>query len=194
MPPGVEFAPGTETLARRGYGTRPIMVASTIEARRAMKRELYAEVSARTISALEAGSAPWSASWAAAPRNAVNSSGQRAHCEPLHDINPRTGVTFEVFYADRSLETFGRGGAGWFWWSRRRGFAPDGLASGPFATSYAAYRHAMSAPADCGSAYAFATFGPAKNKAPRLQWGCNGPRARNIRLTLSCVCKAISII
>jgi hypothetical protein len=21
-----------------------------------------------------------------------------------------------VFYADRTLETFGRGGAGWFWW------------------------------------------------------------------------------
>ena len=38
--------------------------------------------------------------------------------EPLYDINPRTGVTFEVFYSDRTLETFGRGGTGWFWWSR----------------------------------------------------------------------------
>ena len=60
--------------------------------------------------------------------------------EPLFDIHPRTGVSIEVFYADRTLETFGRGGAGWFWWSRRRGFSPDGSATGPFATSYAAYR------------------------------------------------------
>ena len=63
--------------------------------------------------------------------------------EPLYDINPLTGVGFEVFYSDRTLETFGRGGAGWFWWSRRRGFSPDGRATGPFATSYAAYRHAL---------------------------------------------------
>ena len=41
--------------------------------------------------------------------------------EPLYDVNPETGVSIEVFYSDRTLETFGRGGAGWFWWSRRRG-------------------------------------------------------------------------
>jgi hypothetical protein len=63
--------------------------------------------------------------------------------EPLYDINPRTGISFEVFYADRTLETFGRAGAGWFWWPRRRGLSPDGPAAGPFATSYAAYRHAL---------------------------------------------------
>ena len=63
--------------------------------------------------------------------------------EPLYDINPLTGVSIEVFYADRTLETFGRGGAGWFWWPRRRGCSPDGPATGPFATSYAAYRHAL---------------------------------------------------
>ena len=63
--------------------------------------------------------------------------------EPLYDINPETGVSIEVFYADRTLETFGRGSAGWFWWSRRRGSAPEGSATGPFATSYAAYRHAI---------------------------------------------------
>jgi hypothetical protein len=34
-------------------------------------------------------------------------------------------------------------GAGWFWWPRQRSFAPDGPATGPFATSYAAYRHAL---------------------------------------------------
>ena len=62
---------------------------------------------------------------------------------PLFDTHPPTGAMIEVFYADRSLETFGRCGAGWFWWSRRRGFAPDGARVGPFATSYAAYRHAM---------------------------------------------------
>ena len=41
--------------------------------------------------------------------------------EPLYHIDPQTGTTIEVFYADRTLETFGRCGAGWFWWPRRRG-------------------------------------------------------------------------
>ena len=62
---------------------------------------------------------------------------------PLFDIHPRTGAAIEIFYADRRLETFGRHGAGWFYWSRRRGFAPGGPPTGPFATRYAAYRHAM---------------------------------------------------
>jgi hypothetical protein len=44
---------------------------------------------------------------------------QRAHREPLFDVRPQTGVSIEVFYTDRSLETFGRDGAGWFWWPRR---------------------------------------------------------------------------
>jgi hypothetical protein len=73
---------------------------------------------------------------------------QRARPEPLFDIHPRTGVSVEVFYADRTLETFGRCGSGWFWWSRRRGFAPDSPAAGPFATPYAAYRDAVKRP-DC---------------------------------------------
>jgi hypothetical protein len=64
--------------------------------------------------------------------------------EPLFDVDPRTGANIEVFYAYRRLETFGRHGAGWFWWPRRRGFSPDGPATGPFPTSYAAYRDAMS--------------------------------------------------
>jgi len=68
---------------------------------------------------------------------------QLARHEPIHDIHPLTGINIEVFYADRAMETFGRDGAGWFWWPRRRGFSPDGPATGPFATSYAAYRHAM---------------------------------------------------
>jgi hypothetical protein len=27
--------------------------------------------------------------------------------EPLFDVQPRTGISFEVFYSDRTLETFG---------------------------------------------------------------------------------------
>jgi hypothetical protein len=67
----------------------------------------------------------------------------RRHQEPLFDIHPTTGGTFEVFYATRLPGSFGRGGGGWFWWPRRRGFAPEGPATGPFATSYAAYRSAI---------------------------------------------------
>src|SRR5664279_3535237 len=66
---------------------------------------------------------------------------------PLYDIDPETGISIEVFYSDRTLETFGRSGAGWFWWPRRRGSSPNGPATGPFATSYAAYRHAVTTPA-----------------------------------------------
>jgi len=83
---------------------------------------------------------------------------QRAAREPLYDINPETGVSIEIFYADRTLETFGRGGAGWFWWSRRSGSAPEGPATGPFASSYAAYRHAMTT-ADPFSGKHRASFG-----------------------------------
>jgi hypothetical protein len=70
-------------------------------------------------------------------------SNSKQHREPLYDINPQTGGSFEVFYSDRTLETFDRGGGGWFWWPRRRGSAPEGRATGPFATSYAAYRNAF---------------------------------------------------
>jgi hypothetical protein len=68
---------------------------------------------------------------------------QLPHREPIHDIHPLTGVNIAVFYADRALETFGGGEAGWFWWPRRRGFSPDGPPTGPFPSCYAAYRHAM---------------------------------------------------
>jgi hypothetical protein len=63
--------------------------------------------------------------------------------EPLFDIHPMTGTSIEVFYADRTLESFGRLEAGWFWWPRRRGFAPENSANGPFPTSYSAYRSAI---------------------------------------------------
>jgi hypothetical protein len=68
---------------------------------------------------------------------------QRARHEPLYDVHPTTGASIEVFYADRTLETFGRGGGGWFYWSRRQGSSPESQATGPFATSYGAYRHAL---------------------------------------------------
>ena len=48
-----------------------------------------------------------------------------------------------MFCADTTLETFGRGPSGWFWWPRRRGFAPNKPAHGPFPTSYSAYRDAL---------------------------------------------------
>jgi hypothetical protein len=77
---------------------------------------------------------------------APTSCARRPRHEPLFDIHPQTGATIEVFYADRTLETFGRDGAGWFYWARQRGCSPDGPATGPFATSYGAYRHAMKTP------------------------------------------------
>jgi hypothetical protein len=62
---------------------------------------------------------------------------KRARYEPLYDTDPVTGVRIEA------LETFGRGGAGWFWWPRERCCSPNGPAAGPFPTRYAAYRHAV---------------------------------------------------
>ncbi len=63
----------------------------------------------------------------------------------LFDVHPVTGISIEVFWADTALETFGRGGAGWFWHVRLRGLAPDGPAHGPYSTSYSAYRDAFGA-------------------------------------------------
>ena len=74
-----------------------------------------------------------------------------AQAQQRKPLYAETGASIEVFYSDRTMETFGRAGAGWFWWPRRRGFSPDGPATGPFATSYAAYRHAMTAPAAINS-------------------------------------------
>jgi len=63
--------------------------------------------------------------------------------EPFFDVDPVTGFSIEVFYADRTLESFGWEGAGWFWLPRCRGFAAYGPAVGPFPTSYSAYRDAL---------------------------------------------------
>jgi hypothetical protein len=63
--------------------------------------------------------------------------------EAIFDFHPVTGASFEVFYADRTLDSFGWSGAGWYWHFRRRGFAPTGPVRGPFATSYRGYRDAL---------------------------------------------------
>ena len=46
--------------------------------------------------------------------------------KPLFDVHPATGASIEVFYADRTLETFGGHGAGWFWHAHWRGSAGSG--------------------------------------------------------------------
>ena len=61
--------------------------------------------------------------------------------EPLYEIDRRTGATIEVFFADRALaQSFGARGAGWFWWTCQPGCLPEEPPTGPFATSYGAYR------------------------------------------------------
>jgi hypothetical protein len=61
--------------------------------------------------------------------------------EPLYDIEPRTGVRVEIFYADRALaKSFGRS-AGWFWWSCQSGFLPDDEPTGPFDMRDAAHHY-----------------------------------------------------
>ena len=52
-----------------------------------------------------------------APLTLSPTPGQRARREPLFDVHPQSGATIEVFYADRTMETFGRCGAGWYWWT-----------------------------------------------------------------------------
>ena len=69
---------------------------------------------------------------------------RRATDEPLYDIDPQTGASIEMFYADHVLaQSFGARGPGWFWWSCRCGSLPNGLPTGPFANSYLAYRAAV---------------------------------------------------
>ena len=63
--------------------------------------------------------------------------------EPLYDIDPKTGASVEVFYADCALaRSFGTRGEGWFWWRCKPGCLP-GAVAGPFANNYLAYRNAL---------------------------------------------------
>ena len=62
-------------------------------------------------------------------------------CEPMYDIDPQTGASVEIFYADRALAASFSTHAGWFWWACQPGLVPGGLPIGPFDTSYTAYRN-----------------------------------------------------
>ena len=60
-------------------------------------------------------------------------------------LTPHTGDSIEVFFADHWLaKSFGMH-TGWFYWSCQRGYLPKEPPTGPFATSYAAYRNALGA-------------------------------------------------
>jgi hypothetical protein len=62
--------------------------------------------------------------------------------DPLYDIDPQTGASVEIFYADSAVaESFGTPSAGWFWWSCQCGSLPHDLPTGPFTSSYLAYRN-----------------------------------------------------
>jgi hypothetical protein len=74
---------------------------------------------------------------------ARNDAQQDRKYEPLSAFDPRTGATTEIFFADPALAaSFGMGGAGWYFWSSWPGCRP-GRPTGPFGTSYAAYRDAL---------------------------------------------------
>ena len=75
-------------------------------------------------------------------RAVISDPKRRTADEPLYDIDPQTGASVEVFYADRVLAaSFSARGDGWFWWACQPGCLPDRPPTGPFATSYAAYRN-----------------------------------------------------
>jgi hypothetical protein len=58
----------------------------------------------------------------------------------LYEIDPRTGATIEIFYADAfAAQSFGARGAGFYW--RERGSSSG--ASGPFVVCLDAYRDAL---------------------------------------------------
>jgi hypothetical protein len=65
-------------------------------------------------------------------------------CEPLYDIDPRTGRTIEVFFADTALaRCLGIRAAGWCHWACRRECWQPTAPRGPFASRYATYRDAV---------------------------------------------------
>ena len=77
----------------------------------------------------------------AVARAVISDPKRHTACEPLYDIDPQTGASVEIFYADSALAMSFGARAGWFWWECQPGFLPEGLPIGPFATSYAAYRN-----------------------------------------------------
>jgi hypothetical protein len=58
----------------------------------------------------------------------------------LYEVDPRSGQTIEIFYADSAVaQSFGARGAGFYW--RKRGCLPD-VTTGPFIVCLDAYRDA----------------------------------------------------
>ena len=77
-------------------------------------------------------------------RAVISDPKRRTAFEPLYDVDTQTGANIEVFYADAVLaQSFGASGAGWFSWTCKPGCLPEELPTGPFATSYRAYRDVM---------------------------------------------------
>jgi hypothetical protein len=75
-------------------------------------------------------------------RAVISDPKRRTAFEPLYDIDPHTGGSVEIFYADRGLaRSFGTPNAGWYFWSCLPGCLPDGPPKGPFTSSYLAYRN-----------------------------------------------------
>ena len=99
-----------------------------------------------------------------APQTLTVGPGRRAARKPMFDVHPQTGASIEVFYADRTIETFGRCGAGWFWWlPAAPGFAPDSPSHRPVR-----YELRRLSPCDERSyLFAFATRGSPKTDPQR---------------------------
>jgi hypothetical protein len=74
------------------------------------------------------------------PKNVASGLARSTKFEPLYDVDPSTGTTFEVFFADQVFAGMRRG---WYWWSCKRGSLPEWPPVGPFGTSYGAYRDAL---------------------------------------------------
>jgi hypothetical protein len=66
-----------------------------------------------------------------------------ANREPLCDVDWVNGWSIAVFYAVAAWAREFGGSPGWYWWCYP-GCLPEGDAFGPFATSFRAYRNALS--------------------------------------------------
>jgi hypothetical protein len=76
-------------------------------------------------------------------RVVISNAERRGAHEPLYETDQRTGVTIEVFYADRVPgASLAKRGAGWYWQFYQSGSLP-GEPTGPFGTSYRAYCNAL---------------------------------------------------
>jgi hypothetical protein len=60
---------------------------------------------------------------------------RRSALEPLYALDPRTGASIEVFYADAVLAKSFCRREGWFWWSCHPGSLPDAPPTGHLAAA-----------------------------------------------------------